>query len=624
MLNAIKCKIIELLQNNKVSMNCLELNTNLKKRSLYQYINEILYDLNLLGFKENKKKKKEDSKYFSLSISNEDLQIFYDKSLYFFSKEERENYILFVLVLNKQNANLNYFTNLFNVSKITIIQDIENLSQRLLCDDIYIERTKFHYSIIGNELRKRQLIIFYITSLNYFNRKILNLSQNITILAFLKKLEIVDNNSFSNEYINFLADYLSFLLEYYKNKNFLKMDTSFDNLSNDFLMNKICLDELANILNIKNINSEIYYLNALLVSGNHKKNVFKNKNNIFHIASYKYFNSIEIESFLFFENKEELVERFVDHLFITYFRLKYLLYEKYENINSISLKYKYYFDLSKYNIYILENELNIKFDIPNIILTSLYIISNLAYKLEIDKIIDTILVLSNNDIYSEIWKLEIESNFPNIRIIKTIKFKDLDRFDNVKSNLLISSQSLFLKNNLVIKNISNEKEKIRFFLNDYIREKNSIIENKLFFDERLISIINKEVEWKQAVEISIKPLISLKYVNKSYTNDVIKNIEKYGPYIIIDKDIAIPHVSFTKNSYKHGFSITLFKKPFFFKNDIRPIKILISFSINNSKFDKNTFDALMILLANRTNIELILNSESVSEIFKIVNKALNH
>lgn len=619
MLSIVKCKIIELLQNNKVPIEVLESNTNLKKRCLYQYIREISYDLNLLGLE----KINIDNKYFSLKISNDELKIFYDKLSYFFSKEERENYIFFIFVLNKKNTNLNYFANFFNVSKMTIIQDIKNLNLRLSIDNIHIKKTKYmNYEIIGNELRKRQLIIFYITDLNYFNKKILNLKQNIDILNFLKKIENIDNNLFSNEYINFLADYLSFLLDYYKNNNFLKLDLNFDDLSKNFMIDKNILDELANILHIKNIDSEMTYLNALFISGNHKKNVFKRKDNIFYLASYKYFNSIEIESFLFLENKDELIERFVDHLFITYFRLKYLLYEKYENIHSISLKYKYYFDLAKYNIYILENELDIVFDIPNIILVSLYIISNLAYTSGSDQIIEAILVISNNDIYSKIWKSEIESNFLQLKIIKTIKFKELNDLNNPKNYLLISNHDLSCKNNLVIKDIGNEKQKIIFFLNDYLKNKNNINREVVLFNEKLISIIDKKLDWKKALELSIKPLILSKYVNKNYVSDVIKNIEKYGPYIIIDKDVAIPHASFTTNSFKQGFSITLFKKPFFFPNDAHPIKLLISFSINNSKFDKNVFDTLMTLLANRNNIELILKSKSVFNILEIINKVI--
>lgn len=60
---------------------------------------------------------------------------------------------------------------------------------------------------------------------------------------------------------------------YYKNKKFLKLDPSFDDLSKNFIMDQIILCELANILNVKDINNESYYLNALFISGNHKKNI---------------------------------------------------------------------------------------------------------------------------------------------------------------------------------------------------------------------------------------------------------------------------------------------------------------------------------------------------------------
>lgn len=46
---------------------------------------------------------------------------------------------------------------------------------------------------------------------------------------------------------------------------------------------------------------------------------------------------------------------------------------------------------------------------------------------------------------------------------------------------------------------------------------------------------------------------------------MINMTKKYGSYIVIDKNIAIPHSKSEKNIYKTDFSILILENPVFFK-----------------------------------------------------------
>ena len=47
--------------------------------------------------------------------------------------------------------------------------------------------------------------------------------------------------------------------------------------------------------------------------------------------------------------------------------------------------------------------------------------------------------------------------------------------------------------------------------------------------------------WKDAIRLAADPLLQNQYIFEEYINEMIVNVEKLGPYIVIAPKIAIPH-----------------------------------------------------------------------------------
>ncbi len=64
--------------------------------------------------------------------------------------------------------------------------------------------------------------------------------------------------------------------------------------------------------------------------------------------------------------------------------------------------------------------------------------------------------------------------------------------------------------------------------------------NKLLADN-LVHIESGFNSWKEAIQANAKMLLSNGYIEQEYVEAVIACVEKYGPYIVIAPNIAMPH-----------------------------------------------------------------------------------
>jgi ascorbate PTS system EIIA or EIIAB component len=64
---------------------------------------------------------------------------------------------------------------------------------------------------------------------------------------------------------------------------------------------------------------------------------------------------------------------------------------------------------------------------------------------------------------------------------------------------------------------------------------------KEFVDKKHYLFIDKVETWQEAVKLSCKPIEDDGTVDESYAQSIIDCITKYGPYIIIMPNVAMPH-----------------------------------------------------------------------------------
>lgn len=123
--------------------------------------------------------------------------------------------------------------------------------------------------------------------------------------------------------------------------------------------------------------------------------------------------------------------------------------------------------------------------------------------------------------------------------------------------------------------------------------------------------------WREAVNLSMKPLLDDGCVEESYVDACIANVEKYGPYIVITKHVALVHAEREKGCRKDAMGILSLKTPVEFGNpDNDPVKYLFSLSATKNDGHLEALAELSQLLQDTEFFELLDSAEGSQEVFE--------
>jgi len=110
-------------------------------------------------------------------------------------------------------------------------------------------------------------------------------------------------------------------------------------------------------------------------------------------------------------------------------------------------------------------------------------------------------------------------------------------------------------------------------------------------------------DWKEAIRIGAKPLLEDNIISDNYIEQMINNVIKMGPYIVIAENIAIPHARPEDGAYKSAISI---------------LKLRDKVKFGDEKHIE-TLKKISNVLSDKTNYNKLINTESVAEIYNIWN-----
>lgn len=121
--------------------------------------------------------------------------------------------------------------------------------------------------------------------------------------------------------------------------------------------------------------------------------------------------------------------------------------------------------------------------------------------------------------------------------------------------------------------------------------------------QRLLSIIHKDVialnqeaaSWQEAIRLAGGLLYRNGNIDRSYIDDMIDNVIRYGSYITLGKGVALPHARNRGNVHSIGFSIVTLASPVRFDNG-KDVDVIICFCSKNRGEYEEALMALMELI----------------------------
>jgi ascorbate PTS system EIIA or EIIAB component len=148
---------------------------------------------------------------------------------------------------------------------------------------------------------------------------------------------------------------------------------------------------------------------------------------------------------------------------------------------------------------------------------------------------------------------------------------------------------------------------------------------KEFVEQKHYKFAEEAKDWRDAIRMSCEPLEADGTVEANYKEDIIACVEKYGPYIVIIPDVAMPHsqegavgvnktaISFMKLEKAVSFDL---------EDPEKDARLFFTLASCNPEQHLNNMMRLSEMLSNEEIVAALLEANSVKDLLEIENKYL--
>lgn len=144
-------------------------------------------------------------------------------------------------------------------------------------------------------------------------------------------------------------------------------------------------------------------------------------------------------------------------------------------------------------------------------------------------------------------------------------------------------------------------------------------------DKAFIQLNVKATDWQDAIKLSAQPLLKAGKIAESYIEKMIDIALETGPYIVIAKNVALPHAPPDAGVYQTAMSITVLEHDVHFGNpDNDPVKYLFCLSATDSTSHLEALAELVDLLEDQNFFQLLNQARNRTEVLDyVINKTKN-
>ncbi|WP_188455016.1 BglG family transcription antiterminator [Virgibacillus oceani] len=666
----------ELIRNPTISSKDLEVIMYLSRRQIkysVEKINNWLVDNNY-----PKIKRLHNGNFL---IDSTLMEVFTDSNTittehYIPSENERVSLILFIL-LSQNDLSLFHFTNALKVSNVTVLNDMKQAQKKIEQYGLKIVYTRLDgYQLEGNEWSQRNLLHDIAQEIrngyaglsliqdftNLHDEKINNISIQ------LEKIEEILRIKFTDEKIQILPYCIGIIFDRVRRGNIIEFDyqIQYHELSGTkeyeatelLVKNEIDLPEAERLYITLQLLSTNIFSGDLLTQ--HEMPQLK------HVL-YETLNHFEINAFMELKNKDSLVQKLMLHLKPAYYRIKYNLTSYTESLVRMDESYLGLDHIVKLSLGPLENFIKSKFPDNERHYLTIFIGGHLLETKQIFTNRKKAMVVCQNGVtVSKMLRNTLTKLFPEFDFYPTMSIREYAETDPVDAAIIFSPVPLKTERNLFIINpllTEDDKWKLRQRvmkrvygvdhdklniekLIDVIAKSTTINNEGLLKDDlrkyiqssyntesfikmdtnpNLEDLITKETitiaeevkDWKDAIKVASKPLLLNNSITENYVNKMIESHNYEHPYMILGKNMAIPHADPEQGVNKLGMSLLIIKKGVPFSDKLTTHFVVVIAPTDADQHVKAIYQ-LTNLSMNDGVLQKMVTTNEKSEVIKVL------
>ena len=599
---------------------------------------------------------------------------------YIFSTEERQKYI-FLMLLYHVNTYLSslHFLSALNISKTTLNNDIKQLELLLSSEDILITYTREKgYSLVGDELSIRNFFLrnllkdlsnnlddtfLYDLFLNQEKVDYLDIKNDIN--EIMLKNEILLGEKRKKEFIYtviFLLPRMTKKLEYIPvismpNKIIIK------------LKEYHISSELLKLYKIDDNSYEVQYLTSLLLGNSVGNRDIKTVDqelilNIVQIILSRFEQLLGIK----FDNNDDISKKLYSHFRPAYYRILFRLPIINPILDKVKEEFNKLFLIVKETLKVIYPIINNDIPDDEISFLTIYFAAILdENKISTNQQIVAVIICQNGIGSSSIVYNRLKFLFPDFLFLgpmETAEALELTNFFDIifstVNNLVFYNQN---KPFFIVSPIMSDEEEYLLLervysqINSYLTypkitdlldifkkygtisnengikkalyqyfyktDKNTTIENQSLgirhlIQEDLIQINVSANDWQSALFTAALPLLQKNYINRSYIEKIIENVNSNRTSFLITKNVSLAHAKPEDGVNSLSLSITVLKKPIIFKNDKIPTQYIFTLAAVNKTSHINAMSELVALLEMPDFYEILNTATQANDILTFI------
>ncbi|EGT3846699.1 transcription antiterminator [Clostridioides difficile] len=631
-------KILDfIIKNNNVTSQELQERFNVSKRTIYYDILAINEQLGKSGNIKNVK-----HKFIFEGNLCDARKIISTEEDKFLDSDYRKTFILNKILLGEK-ISIEKLTNEMLLSKNTVVQTITDVKKYLQTMGLRLEY-KGKYKIIGDEYVIRELFLIIVQE-NVL--EINSISEEVSSFDTKGHIKLTDYSLLNlTKFVEFLNKRIrdGKTLYSYKYLNEAKKISYFSNCK-ELLCEEANENEQAYICtyisSLPSLNSEV-------------------KEDVVEEYVDKLIDKFEVNTAIKLESKHEFKKNILRHLHSSYNRIRFKFPIRNPMLDETKYKHESLYKIIKS---IIENEEEfpvfegIREEEIGFIAAYFggYLRGSRDNGLRRNKVL---LVCPNGLMVSKSLEIQLYKYIPTIEIVGIVSIKQLKEV-NVYYDYIITTIDIQNVNNVIVVNplltssdvqllmnkLISVKENEKYFNLELIIQairKNGVINNEEALKADLLNIIHKIDEgemyqpmlkelinaervniiksvrdWKEAIKIASKPLLEDNSIEELYIENMIKSVEKYGPYIVLADRFALPHASSKEGVNKLAMSLLIVED----EVDLlgKPVNIFMVLAAVDNTTHIRALASLSEMMYEEENVKLIINGDK-SSILELINK----
>ncbi|AWH78255.1 BglG family transcription antiterminator [Clostridioides difficile] len=631
-------KILDfIIKNNNVTSQELQEKFNVSKRTIYYDILAINKQLGKSGNIKNVK-----HKFIFEGNLCDARKIISAEEDKFLDSDYRKTFILNKILLGEK-ISIEKLTNEMLLSKNTVVQTITDVKKYLQTMGLRLEY-KGKYKIIGDEYVIRELFLIIVQE-NVL--EINSISKEVSSFDTKGHIKLTDYSLLNlTKFVEFLNKRIrdGKTLYSYKYLNEAKKISYFSNCK-ELLCEEANENEQAYICtyisSLPSLNSEV-------------------KEDVVEEYVDKLIDKFEVNTAIKLESKHEFKKNILRHLHSSYNRIRFKFPIRNPMLDETKYKHESLYKIIKS---IIENEEEfpvfegIREEEIGFIAAYFggYLRGSRDNGLRRNKVL---LVCPNGLMVSKSLEIQLYKYIPTIEIVGIVSIKQLKEV-NVYYDYIITTIDIQNVNNVIVVNplltssdvqllmnkLISVKENEKYFNLELIIQairKNGVINNEEALKVDLLNIIHKIDEgemyqpmlkelinaervniiksvrdWKEAIKIASKPLLEDNSIEELYIENMIKSVEKYGPYIVLADRFALPHASSKEGVNKLAMSLLIVED----EVDLlgKPVNIFMVLAAVDNTTHIRALASLSEMMYEEENVKLIINGDK-SSILELINK----